>query len=185
MFTNPSILKNTSHLDLNDRNNINARFIQLAQIDSHSTAKLYVDNSIDEPSLVRNIHDNGFNNFNISNINSITLNTQAANDNQVITKAYVGQFHQNKERSRRDLGIDFYNQSSDLVKDNQNNDFNDNKLTNKDSITVNKNPTLCNEVPCKKNVDYSIRDGNVLRFNQTLENYSRVSVGNDIFILTK
>ena len=47
---------------------------------------------------------------------SITLYTQAVNDNQVITKAYVDQFHQENERSRRDLGIEFYNVSSDIVK---------------------------------------------------------------------
>ena len=53
LFNDPSIVKNNAHLDLNDRNNTNARFIQvnqLPQIDSHLTAKLYVDNSIDEPS---------------------------------------------------------------------------------------------------------------------------------------
>ena len=38
LFNNRSILKNTEHIDLNDRNNTNARFIQvnqLPQIDSH------------------------------------------------------------------------------------------------------------------------------------------------------
>ena len=74
LFNDPSILKNTEHIDLNDRNITNARFIQvnqLPQIDSHLTAKLYVDNSIDEPSLVRNTQDNDFNNNNLTNINSI------------------------------------------------------------------------------------------------------------------
>ena len=66
------------------------------------------------------------------------MNTQAVNDNEVITKAYVDQFHQENERSRRDLGIDFYNESS-----------------------------------------------TILRFNQTLQNYLKVSVGNDIYNLTK
>ena len=97
LFNDPSIVKNTEHKDLNDRNITNARFIQVnhvPQIDSHLTAKLYVDNAIDEPSLVRNNQDNDFNNNNLTNINSITLNTQAFNDNQVITKAYVDQFHQ-------------------------------------------------------------------------------------------
>ena len=70
---------------------------------------MYVDASINESSLVRNNQDNDFNNNNLTNINSITLNTQAVNDDQVITKAYVDQFHQENERSRRDLGIDFYN----------------------------------------------------------------------------
>ena len=58
-YKDPSIIKNTEHIDLNDRNITNARFIQvnqLPQIDSHLTAKLYVDNaisdSIDESSLL-------------------------------------------------------------------------------------------------------------------------------------
>ena len=42
-------------LDMNDKNITNARFVQvnqLPQIDSHLTAKQYVDNAIDESSLV-------------------------------------------------------------------------------------------------------------------------------------
>ena len=58
-------------------------------------------------SLVRNKQDNDFNNNHLSNINSITLNKQTENVNEVITKAYVDQFHQEYERSRRDLGLDF------------------------------------------------------------------------------
>ena len=95
---------------MNDGNITNARFIQvnqLPQIDSHLTAELYVDNAIDETSLVGNNQDNDFNKNNLTIINSITLNTQAVNDNQVFTKAYVDQFHQENEKSRRDLGIDF------------------------------------------------------------------------------
>ena len=105
LFNDPSIIKNTAHIDLNDRNITNARFIQinqLPQIDSHLSAKLYVDNAIDGVSLVRNNQDNDFNKNNLTNINRIALNTQALNDNQVITKAYVDQFHQGNQRSRRD-----------------------------------------------------------------------------------
>ena len=116
-------------------------------------SKNYVDNAINEISLVRNNRDNDFGNYNLTNINSITLNTQAVNDNQVITKAYVDQFHQENERSRRDLGIDFYNESNDLVKNNQDNNFNDNKLTNINSITINNKPTEDNHVSNKKYVD--------------------------------
>ena len=118
-FNDPSIVKNNAHIDLNDRNITNCRFLsvnQLPQIDSHLTAKLYVDNSIDLPSLVRNNKDNDCGNYKLTNINSITLNKQAESDNEVITKAYVDQFHQENERSRRDVGLDFYNESSDLVK---------------------------------------------------------------------
>ena len=61
LFNDPSIIKNTAHIDLNDKKITNARFIQvnqLPQIDSHLTAKLYVDDAIDETSLVRNNQDN-------------------------------------------------------------------------------------------------------------------------------
>ena len=155
----------------------------MPQIDSHLTAKLYVDKSIDEVSLVRNNQDIDFINNNLTNKNSITLNTQAVNDNQVITKAYVDQFHQESEQSRRDVGLGFNDESSDLVKDNQDNDLNDNKLINIDSITINKNPI--SEVSNKKYVDDSIEEGTILRFNQTLKNYLKVSVGNDFYNLTK
>ena len=78
LFNDPSIIKNTAHIDLNDRNITNARFIQvnqLPQIDSHLLAKLHVDNAIDEISLVRNIQDNDFNHINLTNTNknNITL----------------------------------------------------------------------------------------------------------------
>ena len=73
------------------------------------------------------------------------MKTQAVNDNQVNTKAYVDQFHNDNERTRRDLGLDFYDESSDLVKNNQDNYLNVNKLTNLDSIKVNRDPTSDNE----------------------------------------
>ena len=146
---------------------------------------MYVDNAVDEPSLVRNNKDNDFGDYNLTNINSITLNTQAVNDNQVITKAYVDQFHQENKRSRRDLGIDFYNESSDIVKNNQDNDLNDNKLTNSDGITINRNPSSDNEVSNKKYIDDELDKNTFARFNQTLQNYLKVSIGNDIYNLTK
>ena len=185
---NLTILKNTSPIDLNDRNITNAIFIQvnqLPQIDSQLTAKLYVDNAIDEFSLVRSNQGNDFNNHNLTNIKSITLNTEAVNDDQVITKAYVDQFHQENEQSRRDLGLDFYNESSDIVKNNQYSDLNDNKLKNLDSIAVIRNPSEDNEVSNKGYVDDSVGEGTIVRFNQTLENYLKVSVGNDTYNLTK
>ena len=188
LFNDPSILRNTEHIDLNDRNITNARFVQVnqwPQIDSHLTPRLYVDNAVDESSLVRNNQDNDFNKNNLSNINSITLNKQAENDNEVITKAYVDQFHQENERSRRDLGKDFYDESNDLVKNNQDNDLNDNKLTNINSITINNNPTDENHVSNKNNIDDELNKNTILRFNQTLQNYLKVSVGDVTYNLTK
>ena len=187
-FNDPSIVRNTAHIDLIDRNITSARYIQVnqwPQIYSHLTPKLYVDNAIDEESLVRNKQDNDFNNINLTNINNITLNTQTVNDNQVITKAYVDHIHNDNERNRRDLGLSFYNEKVDLVKNNQNNDFNDNKLTNLDSITVNRRPSLDNELANKKFIVDELDKNTKVSLNQTLENYLKVSVGNDTYILTK
>ena len=72
-----------------------------------------------------------------------------------------------------------------MVKNNQDNNLNDNKLTNIDSITVNRNPTSDNELVNKKYVEDSIREGTIVRFNQTLQNYVKVSVGNESYNLTK
>ena len=167
---------------MNDRNITNARFIQvnqLLQINSHLTAKLYVDNEIDQPSLVRKNKDDVFNNNNLTNINSITLNTQAENDNEVITKAYVDKFHQENERSRRDLGIDFYNESNLLAKNNQDNDFNDNKLTNRNSITINTTPTDNNHVSSKKYVDDELDKDTIVRLNDdSNDRYLKVNINN-------
>ena len=170
LLNDPSIIKNSAHIDLNDRNFTNARFIQvnqLPQMDSHLTAKLYVDNATDEPSLVRNNQDNDFGIYNLTNINSTTLYKQAENDNEVITKSYVDQFRQENERSRRDVGLDFYNESNDLVKNNQDIDFNDNKLTNIDSVVVNREPINDNELANKKYIDDEIDTSTIVRLNDT------------------
>ena len=60
LFHDPNIIRNSADKDLNDKNITNARFIQviqLPQIDSHLTAKLYVDKAISdgviEQSLLR------------------------------------------------------------------------------------------------------------------------------------
>ena len=56
LFNDPSIIKITAHIDLKDRNITNARLIQVnqtPQIDSPLTAKLCVDNTIDESSFLR------------------------------------------------------------------------------------------------------------------------------------
>ena len=186
-FNDPSIIKNSTHIDLNDRNITNARFIQvnqLPQINSHLTAKLYVDTEIDQSSLVRNNQDNDFNNNNFTNIKSITLNKQAENDNEVITKAYVDQFHQENERSRQDLGIDFYNESGDIVKSNQDNDFHDKKLTNINSITINNDPTNNNHVTNKKYIDDELDKITIVRLNDdSNDRYLQIRINNTSYNL--
>ena len=140
---------------------------------------MYVDTEIDQTSVVRNNQYNDFNIYNLTNINTITLDKRAENDNELITKAYVDQFHQENEQSRRDVGLDFYNESSNLVKNNQDNDLNDMKLPNLDSVTVNRNPSLDNELSTKNYIDDELYKSTMVTFNQTLQNYLRVSVRND------
>ena len=71
------------------------------------------------------------------------------------------------------------------LKNNQDNHFNENKLTNLDRITINRGPCSYNELANKQYVDDSIEDRNVLRFNQSVENNLKISVGNGTYILTK
>ena len=121
----------------------------------------------------------------MTNISSISLNTQAVNDNKVTTKAYKPQFHNENERNGGDLGLNFYNESGGLVKNSQDNDLNKKKFINSDSITINKNPFLDNEISNKEHVDDELIKNTILRINQTLQNYLKVSVGNYTYDLTR
>ena len=187
LFNDPSIVENTEHIDLNDRNITNARFIQvnqLPQIDSHLTAKLYVDKSIDQSSLLRLDPDET---LDLDNQESIILNSTLTEPKTIIeipTKDYIDSLQEENERSRRDLGIDFYDESSDLVKNNQSNDFTDNIILNVRSIQINDDPSNDNHVSNKKYIDDELDKNTILRFNQTLQNYLKVSVGNDTYNLT-
>ena len=72
-----------------------------------------------------------------------------------------------------------------MVKIIQDNDLNDNKLNNLDSTKVNRDPTSDNELANKKYIDDELEKNTILRLNQTLENYLKVSVGNDTYNPTK
>ena len=74
----------------------------------HLTPEQYVDDAIDAKSFVWTIQDKDFNSYNLGNINSNILNTQAVIDNQVLTKTYADQFRQEYEQCRQDLGLNSY-----------------------------------------------------------------------------
>ena len=138
LFNDPSLAKNNAHINLHVRNFSKARYIQVnqwPQVDSHVAAKLYVDdtipNRLDESTLLRLDPDEK---LKLDEQDSIVLNSTLTSPRTIIelpTKAYIDGLHQENERSRRDLGIDFYDESSDLVKNNQDNDLNDNNQTKK------------------------------------------------------
>ena len=71
------------------------------------------------------------------------------------------------------------------VLNHQDNDFNNKKLTNLDSAVVNRDPSSDSEVSNKNYVDDELDKNTILRFSQTLQNYFKVSVGNDIYNSTK
>ena len=237
LFNDSSLLKNSKHIDLNDRNITNARIIQvnqLPQIDSHLTAKLYVDNTIsdgvnessllrldpdekltqdtivlnstitsqktkielptknyvgnkfNDPSIIKNTDHVDFNNKILDNVHSIKVNSYPTINEQLTPKfyvdsslcdilSYVNELHE-INRNKRDVSSVF---------NDQDNEFDNIKLTNLDSVTVNRNPNLDNELANKKYIDDELDKKTVLRFNQTLQNYLKVSVGNDTYSLTK
>ena len=94
---------------------------------------------------------------------------------EIPTKSYVDSLHE-INRNRHDVSSVF---------NDQDNEINNNKLTNLDSISVNRDPSCDTELANKNYVDDSIGSGNGLRFVQTIQNSLKVSVGNDTYNLTK
>ena len=141
-FNDSSIIKNTDHVDFNDKNLYNIRWIKVNEMPN---APSYLVPKLNVEKALRGIFE------------------------------YVDNLHE-INRNRRDLSSVF---------NDQDNEFDKNKLTNLDSVTVNRKPSSDNELSNKKYVDDSIGEGTILRFNQTLENYLKVSVGNDTYNLTK
>ena len=145
-FKDPSIIQNNAHIDLNDKNNTNARFIQvnqMPQIDFHLTAKLYVDQAVyywlDELSLLRLDPEEK---LKLDEQDSIILNSALTSPRTIIelpTKTYVDSLHE-INRNRRDLSSVF---------NDQDNEFDNSKLTNLDSVIVNREPFSDNEVSKK------------------------------------
>ena len=148
-FNDSSIIKNTEHFDLNDRNITNARFIQvnqLPQIDSHLTAKLYVDNTISESSLLRLDPDEKLKK------DSIILNSTLTSPKTILeipTKKYVD----NK-----------FNDHS-IIKNTDHVDFNDKILDNVHSIKINSFPSLDEHLTPKIYVDNAISESSLLRLD--------------------
>ena len=180
-FIDPSILKNTDHVDFNNKDLDNVRFTRVKSfptLEEHLTPKIYVDqalsNFVDE-SLLRLDPDEK---LKLDEQDSIVFNsslTLAKTIKELRTKSYVDSLHESR-RNRRDLSSVFIDQDIE---------FDNNKLTNLDSITVNRGPYLYNELSNKKYVDDSLGEGTLLRFNQSLKNYLKLSVGKSVYNLTK
>ena len=146
-FNDPSILKNTAHADFKEKNLDNVRFVKVKSfpaIPEHLTPKTYVDQaisySVDEPSLLRLDPDQK---LKLDEQDSIFPNSNLTSPKTIIelpTKSYVDSLHETS-RNRRDLSSVFNDQDSE---------FDNNKLTNLDSVSVNRNPRSENELANKK-----------------------------------
>ena len=148
--------------------------------------KNFVDNKFNDPSIIKNTDHVDFNNNYLDNVRMVTVTELPHWPNELTPKvyvdralsellSYVNELHE-INRNKRDLSSVF---------NDQDNEFDNNKLTNLDSVTVNRNPNLDNELANKKYIDDELDKNTVLRFNQTLQNYLKVSVGNDTYNLTK
>ena len=180
-FDDPILIKNTDHVDFNNKDIDNVNPIKVNSfptLEGHLTPKIYVDQAISiivDESLLRLYPEEK---LNLDEQDSIFPNSYLTLPKTIIekpTKNYVDSLHESS-RSRRDLS---------LVFNDQDNEIDDNELTNLDSITINRNPNLDNELANKKDIDDELDKNTVLRLNQTLENYPEVSVGNGTYNLNK
>ena len=166
-FNDPCLVKNTDHDDFNDKILDSVKWIKVNSfptIPEYLTAKIYVDNAIfdgvNKHSLLRLHRDKK---LNLDEQVSILLNSNLTLPNTLIklpSKSYVDSLHESS-RNRRHLSSVF---------NDQDNEFDNNKLTNLGSVTVNRNPNQDYELSNKNNVDDSIGEGTLVRFNQTLQN---------------
>ena len=134
-FNDPCIIKSTARVDFNDENLDNLRFVKINSMPAsgeHSTAKYYVDNAISyhlhEPSLLRLDPDEM---LKLDEQDSIILTSALTTPRTIIevpTKSYVDSLHEGS-RNRRDL--------SSVLND-QDNEFDNNKLTSLESVSVKK-----------------------------------------------
>ena len=81
--------------------------------------------------------------------------------------------------------MNFHNESSELVKIIQDDDLNDKNLAILDDVSINRKPNQDKQISNKTYVDDSIGGDKIVRFNQTLDNYLKLSVGNDVYNLMK
>ena len=160
----PSIIRNNSHVDFNDKNLDNVGFVKgnsMPAVRKPFTPRHYVDQAIfhhvGELSIFRLDPET----LKQEEQDSIIFNSTLTTPKTVIelsTKSYVDSLHESS-RNRRELPSVFNDQV---------NDFDDNKLTNLVSITINRDPNLCTELANKKYTDDELEKNTVLRFSQIL-----------------
>ena len=146
-LNDPSKTRNTTHVDFNDKNLDNVRFVKiksLPAVPEHLTPKFYVDEAIsywiDESSLLILDRDEK---LKLDGQDSIFLNFTLKTTKAIIeipTKWYVDSLHE-RSGNRRDIPS---------VLNDQDNELDNNKFNNLDSVTVKRNPDSDNELSNEK-----------------------------------
>ena len=162
LFNDQSIKKNTDHVDVNVKNLDNVRFIKVNStpaVGEHLTAKNYVDyaisNSVDESSLLRLDLDEQ---LKLDEQDSIVLNSNLTSPKTIIelpTIKYNDCLHESS-RNKRDLSSVF---------NDQDNEFDNNNITDLDSVSVKRNPTSDNELSNKKYIEDELDRNLILLLN--------------------
>ena len=181
-FYDPSIIGNKTYAVFNDKSLDNVRFVKVNSfpvIPEHLTAKNYVDQTVaygvHEPSLLRL---DPTEKVELDKQDSIVLDFKLTSPKTIIeipTKSNVDSLHESS-RNGRHLSSVFNDQG---------NEVDNNILTNLDSVTVNRDPSLDNELSTKKHIDIELDKNTIVRFSQTLQNYLKKSVGSDTYNFTK
>ena len=174
-FKDPSVKKNQQVLT-STKNPRTVRYIKvniLPALRETLTPMLYLDNALDVSTRVR-MKDQDFNYNSLINISHLTLIFDPTDDIHAAIKTYVKSLSQN-HGSRPNLSVVFNDLHSE---------FDHNNLTHSDIFTVKGDATLDNELKNKNGIDDSIGSGQPVRFNQTLEKNSKVSVENSFYQLT-
>ena len=144
------MIKNIAHVDFNDKNTENVRFVKvnsMTAVREHFTRKLYVDQAffynVHESSLLRLLPEET---MKLDERDSITLNSSLTSLKLIIqlpTKSYVDSLHESS-RNRPDVSSVF---------NDQDNEFDNDKLPNLDSVTVNSDPSSDIESSTRKYID--------------------------------
>ena len=178
------MMKNITQVDFNEENLHNVHFSKdksMPVIENTKTPRsdIYVENaisnSVDESSLLRLDPDEKLklDEHYSRNINSSS--TSPKTKIECSTKLYVGSLHENS-RSRRNLSAvlnDRYNEGDYI------------KFTNLNSNTFRRDPSTDEKLANKNYVDGSLGGVKILKFNQSEDNYLKISVGNDTYNLSK
>ena len=148
-LNDPSKIRNNTHVDFNDKNLDSVRFVKINSMPAvreHLTPKFHVDHATSESSLMRLDPDEW---LKLEEQDSIILNSSLTSPKAIMelpSKSYVDSLHE-INRSRPDLSSVFNDQEKEI---------DNNKLTDLDSVTVNRDPSSDNELSNEKYIDIEL-----------------------------